>query len=179
MTNYTTSTIPQAAAPLTYVNDNDYEGLEEQLLTEDDATDEELQEGEIADVTANRVVTPQGMQTSDGPLNPMYTQQTTGGEMDLDMQPSRGPKNFNTSMGEALNAYMDDDYNDILRTSQMKTSFSLLSLNNTTASRPQMPLDNRWHLSGLNYIDSFDESRSRCDCPFGRSIANEDKFQFD
>ena len=140
VTNYTTSTIPQAAAPLTYVNDNEYEGLEEQLLTEDDATDEELQEGEIADVMANRVMTPQGMQTSDGPLNPMYTQQTAGGEMDLDMQPSRGPKNLDTSVGETLNAYMDDEYNDILRTSQMKTSFSLLSLNNTTASRLQMPL---------------------------------------
>ena len=56
------------------------------------------------------------------------------------MQPSRGPKNLDTSVGETLNAYMDDEYNDILRTSQMKTSFSLLSLNNTTASRPQMPL---------------------------------------
>ena len=140
VTNYTASTIPQATAPLTYVNDNEYDGLEEQLLTEDEATDEEVQEGEVADITANRVVTPQGMQTSDGPLNPMYTQQTAGREMDLDMQPSRGPKNPDTSVGEALNAYMDDDYNDILRTSQMKTSFSLLSLNNTTASRPPMPL---------------------------------------
>ena len=140
VTNYTTSTIPQATAPLTYLNDDGYEGLEEQFLTEDEVTDEEAQIGEVADVTANRVVTPQGMQTSDGPLNPMYTQQTEGRETDLDMQPSRGPKNPETSMGDALNAYMDDDYNDILRTSQMKTSFSLLSLNNTAASRPQMPL---------------------------------------
>ena len=43
------------------------------------ATDDEAPEGEVADITANRVVTPQGMQTSDGPLNPMYTQQTDGG----------------------------------------------------------------------------------------------------
>ena len=114
VTNYTASTIPQATAPLTYVNDNEYEGLEEQLLTEDDVTDEEAQEGEVADVTANRVVTPQGMQISDGPLNPMYTRQTAGREMDLDMQPSRGPKNPDTSVGDTLNTYMDDDYNDIL-----------------------------------------------------------------
>ena len=140
VTNYTVSTIPEATAPLTYVNDNEYEGLEEQLLTEDDATDEDEQEEEVADITANRVVTPQGMQISDGLLNPMYTQQTTGRELDLDMQPSKGAKNPDTSMGEALNVYMDDEYNDILRTSQMKTSFSLLSLNNTAASRPQMPL---------------------------------------
>ena len=140
VTNYTASTIPQTIAPLTYVNDDEYEGLEEQLLTEDDVTDEEAQEGEVVDITVNRVVTPQGMQTSDGPLNPMYTQQTAGRELDLDMQPSKGPKNPDTSLGDALNAYMDDDYNDILRTSQMKTSFSLLSLNNTAASCPQMPL---------------------------------------
>ena len=140
VTKYTASTIPRVTAPLTYVNDNDYEGLEEQLLMEDDATDEEALEGEVADITANRVVTPQGMQTSNGPLNPMYTQQTAGREMELDMQPSKGPENWNTSVGDALNTYMDDDYNDILRTSQMKTSFSLLSLNNTAASRPQMPL---------------------------------------
>ena len=80
VTNYTASTIPQNAAPLTYVNDNEYEGLEEQLLTEDEATDEEIQGEEVADITENRVVTPQGMQTSDGPLNPMYTQQTAGGQ---------------------------------------------------------------------------------------------------
>ena len=80
VTNYTASTIPQATAPLTYMNDDDeYEGLEEQILTEDDVTDEEVQEGEVADITANRVVTPQGMQTSDGPLHPRYTQQTVGG----------------------------------------------------------------------------------------------------
>ena len=140
VTNYTASTIPQATAPLTYMNDDGYDGLEEQLLTEDDFTDEEAQEGEVADITANRVVTPQGMQTSDGPLNPMYTQQTAGRELELDIQPSKGPKNRDTSLGDALNAYMDDDYSDILRTSQMKTSFSLLSLNNSAASRPQMPL---------------------------------------
>ena len=68
VTNYTASTIPQATAPLMYVNDDEYEGMEEQFLTEDDITDEEALEEEVADITANRVVTPQGMQTSDGPI---------------------------------------------------------------------------------------------------------------
>ena len=53
----------------------------------------------------------------------------------MDMQPSKGPRNPDTSVGDALNAYMDDDYNDILRNLTDETSFSLLSLNNTTASR--------------------------------------------
>ena len=36
VTNYTASTIPQATAPLTYMNEEGYEGLEEQFLTEDE-----------------------------------------------------------------------------------------------------------------------------------------------
>ena len=128
-------TIPPVMAPLTYVNDDGYEGLEEQFLTEDKES-----EDEVADITANRVVTPQGLQTSDAPLNPMYTQQMTGADRDLDTQPIQGPRNPDMSIGDALNAYMDDDYNDILHTSQMKTSFSLLNLNNTVTSKPLMPL---------------------------------------
>ena len=135
VTNYTASTIPPVMALFTYVNDDGYEGLEEQFLTQDEAI-----EDEFADITANQVVTPQGLQTSDGPLNLMYTQQMTGADRDLDTQPSQGPRNLDMSIGDTLNAYMDDDYNDILHTSQMKTSFSLLSLNNTIASKPLMPL---------------------------------------
>ena len=134
VTNYTVSTAASAISPLTYVNDDGYEGLEEQFLS-----GEEMSEDEVADTTANRVVTPQGMETSDGPLNPRYTQ-PAGTDGELDVQPSQGPRNPGNSLGDALNAYMDDDYSDILRTSQLKTSFSLLSLNNTAASKPMMPL---------------------------------------
>ena len=93
-------------APLTYMND------------------------EVADKTANRVVMPQGMQMSDGPMNPMYTQQMAGADRDLDTQPPQGPRNPELSLGETLNAYIWMMISDILHTSQMKTSFSLLSLNN-------------------------------------------------
>ena len=133
ITNYTVSTAASAIPPLTYVNDDGYEGLAEQFLSR-----EELSEDEVADITENRVVTPQGMEASDGPLNPRYTQ-PAGTDGDLDVQLSQGPKNP-LSLGDALNAFMDDEYSDILRTSQMKTSFSLLSLNNTAANKPLMPL---------------------------------------
>ena len=58
-TRNTTTTVP----PLVYV---DEDGLEEQFLTEDEASQE------MADVTANRVTTP--MVTVDAaPLDPIYT----------------------------------------------------------------------------------------------------------
>ena len=107
VTNYTVSTATSAIPPLTYVNDDGYEGLEEQFLS-----GEELSEDEVPDITENRVVTPQGMEASNGPLNPRYTQ-PAGTDEDLDVQPSQGPKNT-PSLGDALNAFMDDKYSDIL-----------------------------------------------------------------
>ena len=73
----TTTTVP----PLVYV---DEDGLEEQFLTEDEATQE------IADVTANRVTTPVEV-TDTAPLDPIYTQRSQQ-EEELDLQPSRGPQ---------------------------------------------------------------------------------------
>ena len=66
--------------PLVYV---DEDGLEEQFLTEDEASQE------IAEVTANRVTTP--VETVDAaPLDPIYTQSSQRDE-DLDLHLSRGP----------------------------------------------------------------------------------------
>ena len=75
-TRNATTTVP----PLVYV---DEDGLEEQFLTEDEASHE------IVDVTANRVTTP--IETADAaPLDPIYTQRSEQ-EEDLDLWPSRGP----------------------------------------------------------------------------------------
>ena len=75
-TRSVTTTVP----PLVYV---DEDSLEEQFLTEDEASQE------IAEVTTNRVTTP--METTDtAPLDPFYTQRSQQ-EEDLDLQPSRGP----------------------------------------------------------------------------------------
>ena len=99
----------------------------------------ELSEDEVADITENRVVTPQGMEASNGPLNPeVYT--ADGGQMGTWMSNRHKDPRTHQVLGDALNAFMDDEYSDILRTSQMKTSFSLLSLNNTVTNRPLMPL---------------------------------------
>ena len=135
LTNYTSSTTASAIAPLTYINEIDDEGLQEQFLMEDEAPSEE-EEG--VNVTANRVVTPQGMQDSQRPLNPIYMQQTQG---ELDTQPSRGPRNTESSLGEVIGTYLDDNYEDVLRMLQIKTSFSIVSVNNCFATQPIMPLE--------------------------------------
>ena len=76
-TRNATATVP----PLVYV---DEDGLEEQFLTEDEASQE------IAEVTTNRVTTP--VETTDtAPLDPIYTQRSQQ-EEDLGLQPSRGPR---------------------------------------------------------------------------------------
>ena len=61
-----TRNVTNMVPPLVYV---DEDGLEEQFLTEDEASQE------IAEVTANRVTTPE--ETADAaPLDPIYTQRS-------------------------------------------------------------------------------------------------------
>ena len=70
-----------AVPPMVYVDD---EGLEEQFLMEDEASQE------VMDITANRVTTPVG--DNDGaPLDPIYIQRSQQ-ETELDLHPSRGPR---------------------------------------------------------------------------------------
>ena len=75
-----TRNVTNTTPPMVYVGED---GLKEQFLTEDEASQE------IAEVTANRVTTP--METADAaPLDPIYTQKSQQDE-DLDLHPSRGP----------------------------------------------------------------------------------------
>ena len=107
--------------PLVYV---DEDGLEEQFLMEDEATQE------IADVTANRVTTP--VETVDtAPLDPIYTQRSQQ-EEELDLQPSRGPRS--ESLLNVMEQFLDDNYEDVLQTSNMKTDFSIVT-NNSVPDR--------------------------------------------
>ena len=64
-------------------------------------------------------------------LNPIYTQRSQQDE-DLDLQPSRGPRD--ESLGNALEQFLDDNYEDVLRTSNIQTNFSISGSNNM--SRP-------------------------------------------
>ena len=77
--------------PMVFVDD---EGLEEQFLPEDEAS----QEG--TDIRANRVTTP--IDNNAAPLDPIYTKRSQRDE-DLDLQPSRGPRE--ESIVNALDQY--------------------------------------------------------------------------
>ena len=112
----TVSTGNTTIPPMTYL---DEDGLEEQFLTEDEATQD------IGDVTANRVTTPVEV-TDTAPLDPIYTQRSQQ-EEELDLQPSRGPRS-NSLLG-VMEQFLDDNYEDILRTSNMQTDFSVTTHN--------------------------------------------------
>ena len=86
---------------MVYVDD---EGLEEQFLMEDEASQE------IMDITANGVTTPVSDNDA-APLDSIYTQRSQQ-EIKLDLHPSRGPGE--ESMVNVLNQFLDDHYEDVL-----------------------------------------------------------------
>ena len=113
----TTSGVP----PMVFVDD---EGLEEQFLTEDEDTPN------VLDTTANRVTTP--VETSH---TNQVTQQTQ--EEELDLQPSRGPREG--SIVNTIDQFLDENYEDALRTSNIQTNFSLSASDRNLTGRPVLP----------------------------------------
>ena len=95
------TTDTSAVPPMVYVDD---EGLEEQFLMEDEASQE------VMDITANRVTTPVGDNDA-ALLDPIYTQRSQQ-DTELDLHPSRGPRE--ESMVNALDQFLDDNYEDVL-----------------------------------------------------------------
>ena len=114
----TTSGVP----PMVFVDD---EGLEEQFLTEDEDTPN------VLDTTANRVTTP----VEASPTN-QVTQQTQ--EEELDLQPSRGPREG--SLVNTIDQFLDENYEDVLPTSNIQTNFSLSPSDRNLTGCPVLPL---------------------------------------
>ena len=108
--------------PMVFV---DNEGLEEQFLTEDEASQD------ILDTTANRVTTP--MDTT--PVN-QGTQQLQ--EEELDLQPSRGPRE--ESLVNTIGQFLNEHYEDVLRTSNIQTNFSISVSDRNLTRCPVLPL---------------------------------------
>ena len=108
--------------PMVFVDD---EGLEEQFLTEDEDTQN------ILDTTANRVTTPVNTIPVD-----QGTQQVQ--EEELDLQPSRGPRE--ESLVNTIDQFLDENYEDVLRTSNIQTNFSLSASDRNLTGRPVLPL---------------------------------------
>ena len=108
--------------PIVFV---DEEGLEEQFLTEDEDT------ANVLDTSANRVTTP----VDTIPTN-QSIQQTQNEELDL--QPSRGPRE--ESIVNTIDQFLDENYEDVLRTSNVQTNFSLSASDRNLTGCPVLPL---------------------------------------
>ena len=116
------ATSASGVPPMVFVDD---EGLEEQFLTEEEDTPN------VLDTTANRVAMP----VDTTPEN-QGTQQAQ--EEELDLQPSRGPRE--ESLVNTIDQFMDENYEDVLHTSNIQTNFSLSANDRNLAKRPVLPL---------------------------------------
>ena len=56
----------------------------------------------------------------------------------MDLQPSRGPKK--ESLVNALDQYLGEDYEDVLRTSNIQMNFSISASNRDTTGQPALSL---------------------------------------
>ena len=108
--------------PMVFV---DEEGLEEQFLTEDEDN------ANILDTSANRVTTP--VDTTPPNQNIQQTQHEK-----LDLQPSRGPREG--SIVNTIDQFLDENYEDVLHTSNIQTNFSLSASDRNLTGRPVLPL---------------------------------------
>ena len=112
------SGIPQ----MVFVDDK---GLEEQFLTDGEDT------ANVLDTSANRVTTP----VNTTPIN-RSIQQTQHEELDL--QPSRGPRE--ESIVHTIDQFLNENYDDVLRTWNIQTNFSLSDGERNLTGRPVLPL---------------------------------------
>ena len=108
--------------PMVFV---DGEGIEEQFLTEDEDT------ANVRDMSANHVTTPVDTIAED-----QGVQQAQ--EEELDLQPSRGPRE--ESIVNTIDQFLDENYEDVLRTSNIQTNFSLSATDRNLTGRPVLPL---------------------------------------
>ena len=103
----------------------DDEGLEEQFLTDsEDNTN-------IQDTSANRVTTPVNTTPTNRSIQQIQHEE-------LDLQPSRGPRE--ESIVHTIDQFLDENYEDVLRTSNINTNFSLSASEKNVTRRPVLPL---------------------------------------
>ena len=112
------SGIPQ----MVFVDD---EGLEEQFLADGEDT------ANVQDTSTNRVTTPVNTTPTNRSIQQIQHEE-------LDLQPSRGPRE--ESIVHMIDQFLDENYEDVLRTSNIQTNFSLSASNNNVTRRPVLPL---------------------------------------
>ena len=108
--------------PMVFVDD---EGLEEQFLTDGEDTTN------IQDTSANRVTTPVNTTPTNRSIQQIQHEE-------LDLQPSRGPRE--ESIVHTIDQFLDENYEDVLRTSNIQTNFSLSASEKNETRCPVLPL---------------------------------------
>ena len=103
----------------------DDEGLEEQFLTDGEDTTN------IQDISANRVTTAVNTTLTNRSIQQIQHEE-------LDLQPSRGPRE--ESIVHTIDQFLDENYEDVLRTSNIQTNFSLSASEKNVTRRPVLPL---------------------------------------
>ena len=58
------------------------------------------------------------------PLDPMYIQPTPRRDDDLDVQPSRGPREAVNVTGDIIDNYFEENLMDVLKVSGLESNFS-------------------------------------------------------
>ena len=112
------SGIPQ----MVFVDD---EGLGEQFLTDGEDT------ANILDTSANGVTTPVNTTPTNRSIQQMQHEE-------LDLQPSRGPRE--ESIVHTIDQFLDENYDDVLCTSNIQTNFSLSDGGRNLTGCPVLPL---------------------------------------
>ena len=112
------SGIPQ----MVFVDD---EGLEEQFLTDGEDT------ANVLDTSANGVTTPVNTTPTNRSIQQMQHEE-------LDLQPSRGPRE--ESIVHTIDQFLDENYDDVLCTSNIQTNFSLSDGGRNLTGCPVLPL---------------------------------------
>ena len=108
--------------PMVFVDD---EGLEEQFLTDGEDTTN------VQDTSANRVTTLVNTTPTNRSIQQIQHEE-------LDLQPSRGPRE--ESIVHTIDQFLDENYEDVLRTSNIQTNFSLSASEKNVTRRPVLPL---------------------------------------
>ena len=103
----------------------DDEGLEEQFLTDSEDT------ANILDTSVNHITTPVNTTPTNRSIQQMQ-------HKELDLQPSRGPRE--ESIVHTIDQFLDENYDDVLSTSNIQTNFSLSEGGRNLTGRPVFPL---------------------------------------
>ena len=127
---------PETASGLTEANATNVSGIPQMVFVDDEGLEEQfLTDGEdtanILDTSANRVTTPVNTTPTNRSIQQMQHEE-------LDLQPSRGPRE--ESIVHTIDQFLDENYDDVLHTSNIKTNFSLSDGGRNLTGRPVLPL---------------------------------------